>query len=120
MKGSLVTWQLDIITTLQSSLEHRKMYGFYTTDGDLALIMEDVDRTEVTAFVRQVVEQEAVVDDGETRLLDQAGLPLFSGIACVNAPSKSFRLVQLIESAWRCLDASLRQPPGAVKSIEVY
>jgi len=120
LKGTLTSWQLDMIATLQSSLEHRKMYGFHTTDGEIALIMEDVDRSEVTALVRQVIEQEAVVDDEETRLLDQAGLPLYSGIACVNAPSKSFRLTQLTESAWRCLDASMRQPPGAVKSIEVY
>ena len=119
-RGSLSSWQLGMITTLQSSLEHRKMYGFYTTDGDLALIMEDVDRTEVTSLVRSVIEQEAIVDDHETRLLDQAGVPLYSGIACVQSPSKSFRLNQLIESAWRCLDASLRQPPGSVKSIEVY
>ncbi|MCY2975126.1 MAG: hypothetical protein NTW52_10730 [Planctomycetota bacterium] len=119
-KGSLTSWQLDIISALQSSLEHRKMYGFHTTDGEIALIMEDVDRSEVTSLVRKVIEQEAVVDDHETRLLDQAGLPLYSGIACVHAPSKSFRLAQLTESAWRCLDASTRQPPGSVKSIEVY
>jgi hypothetical protein len=119
-KGVLTSWQLDIISALQSSLEHRKMYGFHTTDGEIALIMEDVDRSEVTALVRKVIEQEAVVDDHETRLLDQAGLPLYSGIACVHAPSKSFRLAQLTESAWRCLDASTRQPPGSVKSIEVY
>jgi hypothetical protein len=109
-----------MITTLQSSLEHRKMYGFHTSDGEIALIMEDVERTEVTALVRKVLEHEALVDDQDTRLLDQAGLPLYSGIACVHAPSKSFRLAQLTESAWRCLDASMRQPPGAVKSIEVY
>ncbi len=119
-KGSLTSWQLDIISALQSSLEHRKMYGFHTTDGEIALIMEDVDRSEVTSLVRKVIEQEAVVDDHETRLLDQAGLPLYGGISCVHAPSKSFRLAQLTESAWRCLDASTRQPPGSVKSIEVY
>jgi hypothetical protein len=120
LKGSLTSWQLDMIAALQSSLEHRKMYGFHTTDGEIALIMEDVDRSEVTALVRKVIAQEVVVDDHETRLLDQAGLPLYSGIACVHAPSKSFRLAQLTESAWRCLDASMRQPPGSVKSIEVY
>ena len=119
-RGSLSQWQLDLITTLQASLDHRKMYGFYTTDGDLALIMEDVDRSEVTLLVRKVIETEAIVEDEDTRLLDQAGLPLYSGIACVQSPSKSFRLDQLIESAWRCLEASLRQPPGAVKSIEAY
>jgi hypothetical protein len=119
-KGSLTSWQLDMISALQSSLEHRKMYGFHTTDGEIALIMEDVDRSEVTSLVRKVIEREAVVDDHATRLLDQAGLPLYSGIACVHAPSKSFRLAQLTESAWRCLDASTRQPPGSVKSIEVY
>jgi hypothetical protein len=119
-KGSLTSWQLDMIAALQSSLEHRKMYGFHTTDGEIALIMEDVDRSEVTSLVRKVIEREAVVDDHATRLLDQAGLPLYSGIACVHAPSKSFRLAQLTESAWRCLDASTRQPPGSVKSIEVY
>jgi len=117
---SMRWWQSHFIDQMNQLNESECPRGFVTEAGDLALVYQDVDRTELAQEVRDVFsEMNASMAEAMSLAADRPA-PLIAGIASVNAPSRSFRIDQLIDSAWRCLEGATVQGPGSVKSIEVF
>ena len=54
------------------------------------------------------------------KFVETTKIGIVCGLACVETPSKRFKIEQLIEASWRCLSAAKNQGAGAVKSIEAY
>lgn len=83
-------------------------------------MIEDVERPVVMAIAR-----EGLLEAGEAHrqacgLGAESATALVSGISFVSSPARSFKIQQLIDSAWRCLEGATDQGSGSVKSIEVY
>ncbi len=93
--------------------------GFISDDGELSLVFQDVERAELGQWIRDSFAKINLANE-ESSLATIVALPLVAGVAMVNAPSRSFKIDQLIQSAWRCLDGASKQGAGAVKTIEVY
>lgn len=102
---------------LQSEAEDLK--GFVTDVGELALIFYDVDRSDISHWLRESFSQLRSGNSGNT-IHSEASEQLIAGVAMVNAPARSFQLEQLIDAAWRCRDGAAIQGANAVKTIEVY
>ncbi|MEQ1826967.1 MAG: hypothetical protein ABL921_13515 [Pirellula sp.] len=115
----LQNWQSDFIHWIDSNAEAANVRGFISDDGELTLVYQDVERSELASWIR-----DSFTKMGTTRadssLATTTTPALVAGIASVNAPSRSFTIEQLIQSAWRCLEGASTQGAGAVKTIEVY
>lgn len=116
----LLDWQSYLIDELTEATDNRLARGFVTGNGELALIVEDTDRNELTQIIREAVDKMTRVAALTVDMIERPSIALASGIACVTSPSKSFKIDQLVQAAWRCLTAAESQGAGAVKSIEVY
>ena len=116
----LPRWQESVIEQLRAATDGRTTRGFICEAGELALIVDDLDRNEVTAVIRDALEVAGQPHDCASSMVEIPNIPIVCGVACVSSPSKRFQIDQLIQSAWRCLDAAKLQGPGAVKSIEVF
>jgi hypothetical protein len=112
-------WQLQFLEAMDSNIESASVRGFVTDAGELALVFENSERTELAQAARDSFAQLNQVLSTQS-LSTNRPTPLIAGVSAVNAPSRSFRVEQLIESAWRCLDGAAAQGAGAVKSIEVF
>ena len=109
-----------MIERLHEETGGRTTRGFICEGGELALIVDDLARNEVTAILRETLEYASQPSDLVSSMVDTPHTPLVCGVACVASPSKRFQIDQLIDSAWRCLAASKLQGPGTVKSLEVF
>ncbi len=116
---ALQNWQSSFIEYMDTHGEATNVRGFLSDDGELTLVFQDVDRAELTQWIRESFAKfnEANVD---SMLATAAAQPLVAGVAMVSAPSRSFKIDQLIQAAWRCLDGASIQGAGTVKTIEVY
>ena len=112
-------WQSLFIEYMDSHGESTNVRGFVSGDGELSLVFQDVDRAELCQWIRDSF---AKINNAKehSSLATTVTLPLVAGVAMVSAPSRSFKIDQLIQSAWRCLDGASKQGAGAVKTIEVY
>jgi hypothetical protein len=90
-----------------------------TDAGELALIFYDVDRSDISHWLRESFSQLRSGNSNST-IHSEASELLIAGVAMVSAPSRSFQLEQLIDAAWRCRDGAAIQGANAVKTIEVY
>lgn len=114
--ADLAAWQAELLTQLEGHASETLRHAFTSTGGELALVFVDLDRSGLTQRIRPLV-QAADAPAGVSHSVEGG---LIAGLACVEAPTKSFRLTQLMETAWRCLAAADKQGPGAVKGLEVY
>lgn len=96
--------------------------GFLSEAGELAIIVEGLERSEATTLVREAIQGtcQSWFVDAAAQLPAKPSGTLFAGISSVVIPSKRFRFEQLQQAAWRCLEAARKQGPGAVKSLEVF
>ena len=99
--------------------ESANVRGFISDDGELSLVFPDVERSELAQWIRESFAKFGQ-NQKDSKLATSVAVPLVAGVASVNAPSRSFKIEQLIQSAWRCLDGASTQGAGAVKTIEVY
>ena len=116
----LPDWQRVVIEELRKATDGSASRGFICQAGELALIIDGLERNEVTAVLREVLKVACQPSQVVSKMIETPDLPLVCGVACVNSPSKGFKLDQLTNSAWRCLEAAKTQGAGAVKSIEVF
>ncbi len=116
---AMQNWQSAFIEYMDTHGEATNVRGFISDDGELTLVFQDVDRTELTQWIR---ESFAKFNDTsvDSTLATASAQPLVAGVAMVNAPSRSFKIDQLIQAAWRCLEGASTQGAGTVKTIEVY
>jgi len=117
--GALQDWQSMFIEYMDSHGEATNVKGFICDDGELTLVFQDIDRAELTQSIRDSFERFNSARE-DSKLATHAAQPLVAGVAMVNEPSRLFKIDQLIQAAWRCLDGASRQGAGAVKTIEVY
>ena len=108
-----------IVIAGRVSAEATNVRGFLSDEGELTLVFQDIDRSELTQWIRDAFSKFNEVNPDST-LATPAAQPLVAGVAMVNAPSRSFKIDQLIQAAWRCLDGASTQGAGTVKTIEVY
>lgn len=112
-------WFSSMIDQVIIAGEVEDLKGFVTDAGELALIFYDVDRSEISHWLRESFSQLRSGRSG-TKIHSETSEHLIAGVAMVNAPSRSFQLDQLIDAAWRCRDGAAIQGANAVKTIEVY
>lgn len=112
-------WQSKFIHCIDEFGLTANARGFVSDEGDLSLVYEDVERSEVARWIRESFSKLQETDP-EAKLAVASAVPLVAGIASVIAPSRSFKIEQLIQSAVRCLDGATKQGVGAIKTIEVY
>jgi hypothetical protein len=96
--------------------------GFLSDAGALVIVVEGMDRSEVTTLVREAIQGTCQAWFGDAAAPPPALPPgtWCAGISSVVIPNKRFRFEQLPQAAWRCLEAARKQGPGAVKSLEVF
>jgi len=116
----LPEWQRVVIEQLHKATDGSASRGFVCQAGELALIVDGMERNEVTAVLREVLEIACRPIEVVSQMIETPDLPLVCGVACVTSPSKGFKIDQLTNTAWRCLEAAKTQGAGAVKSLEVY
>jgi len=112
-------WQSRFIELMDAHGEATNVRGFISGDGELSLVFQGVDRAELGQWIRDSFAKINLANE-DSSVATAVALPLVAGVAMVNAPSRSFKIDQLIQSAWRCLDGASKQGAGAVKTIEVY
>jgi hypothetical protein len=112
-------WFSPMIDQIILESEAEDLKGFVTDAGELALIFYDVDRSDISHWLRESFSQ---LRSGNSNSIihSEASELLIAGVAMVSAPSRSFQLEQLIDAAWRCRDGAAIQGANAVKTIEVY
>ena len=116
---AIQTWQSKFIHCIDAFGSTANARGFVSDEGDLSLVYEDVQRSEVAHWIRESFSKLKETDQ-DAQLAVASAVPLVAGVASVIAPSRSFKIEQLIQSALRCLDGASKQGAGAVKTIEVY
>ncbi len=116
---SLQNWQATFIKYMDTHGEASNVRGFVSDEGELSLVFQDVEKTELAQWIRDSFAKFNNTNANAT-LATSVTQPLVAGVATVNAPSRSFKIDQLIQAAWRCLEGASTQGAGAVKTIEVY
>jgi hypothetical protein len=117
--SDIQNWQSNFIRHMDARGESSNVRGFISDEGELSLVFQDVERSELAQWVRDSFARISQIGDN-SQLATQVAQPLVAGVATVHAPSRSFRIEQLIQAAWRCLDGATNQGAGAVKTIEVF
>ena len=117
--ATLQNWQTSFIEYMDAHGEASNVRGFISDEGELSLVFQNVERAELAQWIRDSFAK-FNNSNADSTLATAAALPLVSGVAMVNAPSRSFKIDQLIQAAWRCLEGASTQGAGAVKTIEVY
>jgi hypothetical protein len=116
----LPDWQERMIEHLNAASDGRITRGFVNDSAELTLIIDDLDRSEITYILREALEIASQPDDSDIPMIERPRVPIVAGVAWVSSPSKRFQIEQLTQSAWRCLEAAQLQGAGTVKSLEVY
>ena len=112
-------WQSSFIEYMDMHGEATNVRGFLSDEGELTLVFQDIDRAELSQWIRESFALFNAINPDST-LATPVAQPLVAGVAMVSAPSKSFKIDQLIQAACRCLDGATTQGAGTVKTIEVY
>ena len=112
-------WQSKFIHCIDEFGLAANARGFVSDEGELSLVYEDVERSEVARWIRESFSKLQETDP-EAKLAVASAIPLVAGVASVIAPSRSFKIEQLIQATVRCLDGATKQGAGAIKTIEVY
>lgn len=112
-------WFSPMIDQIVLHSEAEDLKGFVTDAGELALVFYDVDRSDISHWLRESFSQLRSGYSGNI-IHSEASEQLIAGVAMVNAPTRSFQIEQLIDAAWRCRDGAAIQGANAVKTIEVY
>jgi hypothetical protein len=118
--GELHRWQSEYIRVLDPLMEPLSISGFLSENGDLALVIQDIERSEIVQIVRDGFAEMNQNMVASRTLAANRPTPFVAGISTVSGPSRSFAISQLIDSAWRCLDGAIVQGAGSVKSLEVF
>ncbi len=116
---ALQNWQTTFIEYMDTHGEASNVRGFISDEGELSLVFQNVERAELAQWIRDSFAK-FNSSNADSTLATAVALPLVSGVAMVIAPSRSFKIDQLIQAAWRCLEGASTQGAGAVKTIEVY
>lgn len=119
-EGLLQPWQGALVDYLCDNTEDADLRGFINPQGEIAIVVEDLDRQSATALVREALQAASNAQRNASGIGDDSFHALISGISVVSAPARSFKIQQLIDAAWRCLDGAANQGAGSVKSLEVY
>ena len=117
--AALQNWQATFIKHMDMHGETSNVRGFVSDDGELSLVFQDVEKAELAQWIRESFAK-FNNSNADSALATSVAQPLVAGVAMVNAPSRSFKIDQLIQAAWRCLEGASNQGAGAVKTIEVY
>lgn len=118
--GELHRWQSEYIRILDPLTEPLSISGFLSENGDLALVIQDIERSEIVQIVRDGFTEMNQNMVASRSLAANRPTPFVAGISTVSGPSRSFAISQLIDAAWRCLDGAIVQGAGSVKSLEVF
>jgi hypothetical protein len=113
-------WHHSLLELIGNSVQGASSRGFFTAAGELALVFEDLERSEATLAMRGLIDKVEASQQPLNKFVETKKLGIVCGLACVETPSKRFRIEQLIEASWRCLSAAKNQGAGTVKSIEAY
>ena len=116
---TIENWQSRFLDCLISESETRELQGFTTDHGELVLIYSDIDRTDLSFWIRESFAKMNAASE-RWSMTQPDTEPLVAGIAMANGPSRSFRINQLIDGAWRCMEGAEIQGIHAVKTIQVY
>lgn len=119
-RNPLSPWQTAWLECMDLAIEGAEPTGFLDQTGDLALVYQDLGRSELAQCVRDVMSQVQANLARDGLLPENEPVPLIVGIATVDGPAKSFRMKQLFDAATRCLENAASQGPGTIKSIEVF
>lgn len=119
-RNPLSPWQTAWLECMDLAIEGAEPTVFLDQSGDLALVYQDLGRSELAQCVRDVLSQVQANLARDGLLPENEPVPLIVGIATVDGPAKSFRMKQLIDAATRCLENAASQGPGTIKSIEVF
>lgn len=114
----LLPWHAKIVELIDLAGESQNVRGFLTDAGELSMVFENVERSEVSQWIREAFS--TLNQSSDSALSANRSVPLVAGVASVSSPSRSFRIEQLIQSAWRCLDGATSQGASAIKTIEVF
>lgn len=112
-------WQSRFLDCLISESETRELKAFTTVRGELVLVYTDIDRTDLSFWIRESFAKMNAASERWSMTQTDAE-PIVAGIAMANGPSRSFRINQLIDGAWRCMEGAEIQGIHAVKTIQVY
>jgi uncharacterized protein YutE (UPF0331/DUF86 family) len=112
-------WQSLFLDCLISESETRELKAFTTVRGELVLVYTDIDRTDLSFWIRESFAKMNAASERWSMTQTDAE-PIVAGIAMANGPSRSFRINQLIDGAWRCMEGAEIQGIHAVKTIQVY
>ncbi|MBU6172655.1 MAG: hypothetical protein KGQ60_02570 [Planctomycetes bacterium] len=116
---TIKNWQSRFLDCLISESDTRELKGFTTDGGELLLVYCDIDRTDLSFWIRESFAK--INASSESWSMTQPDIePLVAGIAMANGPSRSFRINQLIDGARRCMEGAEIQGIHAVKTIQVY
>ncbi|MBM3964559.1 MAG: hypothetical protein FJ308_05750 [Planctomycetes bacterium] len=118
--GELHRWQSEYIRVLEPLTGPPSISGFLSENGDLALVIQDIERSEIVQIVRDGFAELNQSMVASRSLATKRPTPFVAGISTVSGPSRSFAITQLIDAAWRCLDGAIAQGGGSVKSLEVF
>ena len=118
--GELTHWQKSFVESIRANTDGEELRGFITPTNEVAMMVEDVDRSELTTLTREAIQQAANTHGELPSLAANSTVHLIAGMSFVSEPTRSFRFQQLTDSAWRCLEGAASQGSGAVKSIEVF
>ncbi len=113
-------WHHSLVELIGKSIHGVSSRGFFTEAGELALVFEDLERNEATLAMRDLIDNVEAAQQPSNKYVETKKLGLVCGLACVETPSKRFKIEQLIDASWRCLSAAKNQGAGTVKSIEAY
>lgn len=115
---NLLPWHAKLVELVDVAGESQNVRGFLTDAGELSMVFENVERSEVSQWIREAFA--TLNQSSGSSLSSNRSVPLVAGISSVSSPSRSFRIEQLIQSAWRCLDGATSQGASAIKTIEVF
>lgn len=123
-KGGICPWQQKLVNELADRPEVSDPFAFITADNELWLCMLDIERSDATTLLREVLDELLSKPDtvSASEGLAKVSPPAryFVGIASTGAPNAGLTPEQMVEATCRCLNAASRQNKAAIKSIEVY
>jgi hypothetical protein len=118
-KTSRPNWQPTFIQLMDERCDANTMRGFISDDGELSLVFQEVDKAELALWIRESFAKLNVTPNSNNLSTPKAQ-SLVAGVAMVIAPSRSFKIDQLTQAAWRCMEGAGTQGAGTIKTIEVY
>ncbi len=116
--STVVEWQVSAYKLFKSKCTGTVALAYLSSDGELSLVCEDLDRTHATRLARETVLVQEYTIATSARTSVRCGLSC--GSATVSSPTRGFSFEQLASAAERCLQGAALQGRGAIKSLEVF